>query len=69
MEATRLRRLGAGLITDSFGESRWMGAIENTRSLGDGDFKPAGVTAEPEVKHRILDGERSPYSALPRRSL
>jgi protein phosphatase PTC6 len=34
-----------------------MGAIENTRSFGDGDYKPLGVTAEPEVKHRILNGE------------
>lgn len=25
-------------------------------SFGDGEFKPLGVTAEPEVKHRIIDG-------------
>ena len=32
VEAARLRRMGAGrLVSDSFGESRWMGAIENTR--------------------------------------
>ena len=32
VEASRLRRMGAGrLVADSFGESRWMGAIENTR--------------------------------------
>jgi protein phosphatase PTC6 len=32
VEAARLRRMGAGrLVADSFGESRWMGAIENTR--------------------------------------
>lgn len=32
VEASRLRRMGAGrLVMDSFGESRWMGAIENTR--------------------------------------
>ncbi len=36
---------------------RWMGAIENTRSFGDGDYKHLGVTAEPDVKHRILNGE------------
>lgn len=34
VEAARLRRMGAGrLVADSFGESRWMGAIENTRGL------------------------------------
>lgn len=32
VEADRLRRMGADrLIADSFGETRWMGAIENTR--------------------------------------
>lgn len=32
VEADRLRRMGTDrLISDSFGESRWMGAIENTR--------------------------------------
>lgn len=32
LEASRLRRMGGGgLVLDSFGESRWMGAVENTR--------------------------------------
>lgn len=32
VEADRLRRMGTDkLISDSFGETRWMGAIENTR--------------------------------------
>ncbi|GHJ86654.1 hypothetical protein NliqN6_3056 [Naganishia liquefaciens] len=62
VEAARLRRLGGQLnITDSFGESRWMGAIENTRSFGDGDFKPLGVTAEPEIKHKIINGSDYAY--------
>lgn len=26
-------------------------------SFGDGDFKPLGVTAEPEIKHRIINGK------------
>lgn len=25
-------------------------------SFGDGEFKPLGVTAEPEIKHRIVEG-------------
>jgi hypothetical protein len=25
-------------------------------SFGDGDFKPFGVTAEPEIKHRVMNG-------------
>ncbi|KAI5452240.1 Protein phosphatase 2C 6 [Naganishia albida] len=61
VEAARLRRLGGQLITDSFGESRWMGAIENTRSFGDGEFKPLGVTAEPEIKHRLVEGSDYAY--------
>ncbi|KAJ9097278.1 hypothetical protein QFC21_004947 [Naganishia friedmannii] len=64
VETTRLRRLGGQLITDSFGESRWMGAIENTRSFGDGDFKPFGVTAEPEIKHRVMNGGDYAYMVL-----
>jgi len=53
-EAARLRRLGTGLITDSYGEARWMGAVENTRGLGDGVFKRFGVTPEPQMTSRIL---------------
>lgn len=30
-EETRLRRVGGGIITDSFGDTRWMGALANTR--------------------------------------
>jgi len=56
-ESNRLRRLGTGLVTDSFGEARWMGAVANTRGLGDEEFKPVGVTPEPEVKRRVLTGK------------
>lgn len=35
VEAERLRRTGTGLVTDSFGESRWGGALANTRAIGD----------------------------------
>ena len=56
-EAERLRKVGAGLITDSFGEARWMGALANTRAFGDSQFKKAGVTSEPEVITQILKGE------------
>lgn len=56
-EAERLRRVGAGLVTDSFGEARWMGALANTRAFGDSHFKKAGVTAEPEVITQVLRGD------------
>lgn len=26
-------------------------------SFGDGEFKPLGVTAEPEIRHRIINGQ------------
>lgn len=58
-EASRLRRLGAvkgGSVVDAFGESRWMGAVENTRSIGDGRWKGAGVTAEPQISTRVING-------------
>ena len=67
-EAARLRRLGtadgAGMITDSFGESRWMGAVENTRGFGDFEWKPMGVTAEPEITHKLLVGRENAYIVL-----
>lgn len=53
-EASRLRKLGTGLVTDSYGEARWMGAVANTRGLGDEEFKPVGVTPEPDVRRRVL---------------
>ncbi|GJE85742.1 protein serine/threonine phosphatase 2C family protein [Phanerochaete sordida] len=57
IEAHRLRRtMGSGLILDSFGEARWMGALASTRALGDLKFKPYGVTPEPEVRSRLLHG-------------
>ncbi|KAJ3885428.1 phosphatase 2C-like domain-containing protein [Lentinula edodes] len=55
-ESIRLRRMmGSSLITDSYGESRWMGALDNTRGLGDLRFKKFGVTAEPEVRTKLLE--------------
>ena len=57
VESTRLRRvMGSALVTDSFGEARWMGVLENTRSLGDFKYKPFGLTPEPEVRGKLLKG-------------
>ncbi|CCL99561.1 uncharacterized protein FIBRA_01579 [Fibroporia radiculosa] len=57
VEAIRLRRMmGSGQAMDSFGEVRWMGALANTRSLGDLRYKRFGVTPEPEVRTGLLDG-------------
>lgn len=65
VESTRLRRMmGSSLVSDSFGESRWMGVLENTRGLGDLRFKKFGVTAEPEVRTKLLDGDRWAYIIL-----
>ncbi|OAX44172.1 protein serine/threonine phosphatase 2C [Rhizopogon vinicolor AM-OR11-026] len=65
MEAARLRRMmGASLITDSFGESRWMGALANTRALGDLKWKPYGVTPEPDVRTMLLEGDKWAYMII-----
>lgn len=65
VEASRLRRMGAGLlVSDSYGESRWMGAVENTRGFGDGRWKPSGVTVEPQVETRVIDGDAIAYMIL-----
>lgn len=58
VELARLRRLAGrtGSVVDAFGETRWMGAVENTRALGDGRWKKDGVTAEPQISSRVIDG-------------
>ncbi|KAF8739338.1 hypothetical protein AX14_009910 [Amanita brunnescens Koide BX004] len=57
IESSRLRRMvGTSLIADSFGENRWMGALANTRCLGDLHWKRFGVTPEPDVRAKLLNG-------------
>ncbi|PWY97843.1 protein serine/threonine phosphatase 2C [Testicularia cyperi] len=56
-ESERLRKMGAGMITDSFGEARWMGALANTRSFGDSRFKRVGITSEPEIFSQVIPGD------------
>ncbi|KAG8697718.1 hypothetical protein FRC08_006357 [Ceratobasidium sp. 394] len=63
-EAARLRRLGAGLVTDSFGEARWMGVLANTRGLGDFRYKSFGVTPEPEIRTQLLIGSQYAFVVL-----
>ncbi|KAH6916840.1 phosphatase 2C-like domain-containing protein [Coprinopsis sp. MPI-PUGE-AT-0042] len=64
-ESSRLRRMmGSSLITDSFGEARWMGALVNTRCLGDLRYKKFGVTPEPEVRTKLLNGPEWAYMVL-----
>lgn len=58
VESERLRQSGTGIMTDSFGESRWGGTLANTRGVGDREFKTLGVIGEPEVSKRVLKGAR-----------
>ncbi|KAG8948597.1 hypothetical protein FRC04_009499 [Tulasnella sp. 424] len=55
-EQARLRRMGQGIVTDSFGETRYMGALANTRGFGDTKYKYFGMTPEPEIRTRRLKG-------------
>ncbi|OCH96217.1 protein serine/threonine phosphatase 2C [Obba rivulosa] len=65
VEAARLRKMmGSSLFTDSFGETRWMGVLANTRSLGDLKFKAFGVTSEPQVNYMLLDGPACSHITL-----
>ncbi|KAI0034260.1 phosphatase 2C-like domain-containing protein [Vararia minispora EC-137] len=64
-ESIRLRRMmGTGLMTDSFGDARWMGVLQNTRSLGDLKWKPFGVTPEPTVRTKLLEGSKWAFAVL-----
>ncbi|CAH7668673.1 phosphatase 2C-like domain-containing protein, partial [Phakopsora pachyrhizi] len=56
IESEWLRRIGSGLITNSFGKSRWGETLANTRGLGDSNFKKIGVTGEPDIIKRMLQG-------------
>lgn len=56
IESERLRQSGTGIVTDSFGESRWGGTLANTRGVGDREFKTLGVIGEPVVTKRVLKG-------------
>ena len=64
VEGERLSRTGAGLVTDSFGESRWAGALANTRGVGDKGFKRLGVVAEPDITKRVVDGQEYAFIVL-----
>lgn len=56
IESERLRQSGTGIVTDSFGESRWGGTLANTRGIGDREFKTLGVIGEPVVQTSVLKG-------------
>jgi len=65
VESIRLRRMmGSALIADSYGETRWMGALANTRGLGDLQYKKFGVTPEPEVRTKLLQNQDWAYVVL-----
>ncbi|POY76295.1 hypothetical protein BMF94_0490 [Rhodotorula taiwanensis] len=63
-ESERLRTSGTGIITDSFGESRWGGVVANTRAVGDAEFKPVGVIAEPDITKRVFRGDEFSHLIL-----
>lgn len=60
-EQARLRRMNQAMVTDSFGEARYMGGLANTRGFGDQEYKYFGMTPEPEVRSRRLKGRRKPF--------
>lgn len=64
VEGERLRTSGTGIVTDSFGESRWGGTLANTRGIGDREFKSLGVIGEPEITKRVLKGEEWSFLVL-----
>lgn len=54
IESMRLQRYASSFMTDSFGESRFLGGFANTRSFGDFAGKARGITAEPDIlEHEV----------------
>ncbi|KAI5475312.1 hypothetical protein MNV49_001654, partial [Pseudohyphozyma bogoriensis] len=64
VEGERMRKSGTGIVTDSFGESRWGGGLANTRGVGDREYKSLGVLAEPEVQTTVLRGDEWAFLIL-----
>ncbi|KAH7104595.1 phosphatase 2C-like domain-containing protein [Auriculariales sp. MPI-PUGE-AT-0066] len=63
-ESARLRRMASSRVMDSFGESRFLGAVANTRCIGDSQYKRHGVTPEPTFTTRLLEGPHYAYLIL-----
>ena len=61
IESDRLSRQGAGVLTDSFGESRFLGTLANTRSFGDTQAKRCLLYTSPSP--RDVEESRMPSSA------
>ncbi|TRM66440.1 phosphatase 2C-like domain-containing protein [Schizophyllum amplum] len=55
-ESARLRKRMASVITDSYGEARWMGALQSTRAFGDLRYSKFGITVEPDIRAKLLRG-------------
>ena len=49
-ERNRIHESGGRVLKSSLGKSRVMGRLDMSRSIGDVDLKPYGVTAEPETR-------------------
>ncbi|KIM47896.1 hypothetical protein M413DRAFT_212953 [Hebeloma cylindrosporum] len=45
-------------------DNRWMGALANTRGLGDLRYKRFGITPEPEVRSKLLEGKYWAFAVL-----
>lgn len=63
-EAARLKHFRGALVQDSYGESRLLGQIANTRSIGDAKYKSWGVTAEPHTRSSEIDGRNYSLAIL-----
>lgn len=63
-EAARLKHFRGALVQDSYGESRLLGQIANTRSIGDAKYKSWGVTAEPHTQSSEIDGRNYSLAML-----
>lgn len=61
-----MSQITGGSVVDAFGESRWLGSVENTRAFGDGRWKEVGVTAEPQVGSRVINGQEFAFMAFVR---
>jgi protein phosphatase 1K len=63
-ERKRIEESGGQIIADSKESLRVNGRLNMTRSIGDLDLKPFGVTAEPDINRRNLKHGKDKFLAL-----
>ena len=64
VEMRRIQESGGQIVTDNKATMRVNGRLNMSRSIGDFDLKPYGVTATPDMSRRNLKHGKDKFLAL-----